>query len=229
MRKLWYGSLLGAAMLIAGCGGEAADTAHPAANTDPSVQAQVTSTSAPSAAVASKPKRNLHPEVVISTNLGDITLRLDSEKAPLTVDNFLTYADSGHYNGTIFHQVREGDILLAGGFTEDLIEKPTQPPVRNEADNGLKNAKGTIALARQPDSIDSSTSQFFINMADNSHLDHHGRTPEEYGFCVFGQVTGGMDILEKLSHMPVEDRDVNGETFMMVPKQAVVVKNVLRK
>ncbi len=228
MQKLWYGSYVGAVLLICGCGGEAANTTE-VERGNSAVQAQVTTTSTTGNPAATAPKKNLHPEVIISTTQGDITLRLDSEKAQLTVDNFLTYVDSGHYNGTIFHQVREGDIVLAGGFTEDLVEKPTAPPVRNEADNGLKNLRGTIALARQPDSIDSSTSQFFINLADNPHLDHHGRTPEEYGFCVFGKVTSGMDVLEKLSHIPVEDRDVNGEIFVMVPKQAVVIKSIRRK
>lgn len=227
MLKIWFGRLwtLGLILCLAGCGGQSEPTADNSEDTG-SVQLPVTPTSAPNPA---PPKKNLYPEVVVETSHGSFVLRLDSEKAPLTVDNFLTYVDSGHYNGTILHQVRAGDIILGGGYTEDFTEKPTRSPVRNEADNGLQNVRGTIALARQPDAIDSSTCQFFINLADNSHLDHHGRTPEEYGYCVFGKVVDGMEVLDLISQVPVEDKIVDGETFVMAPKSAVVIKSMYRR
>lgn len=230
MLKTWFGRLwtLGFILCLAGCGGQSETTAESSEDTG-AVQAQITQTSAPPAAQTPQPKKNLYPEVVVETNHGTFVLRLDSEKAPLTVDNFLTYVDGGHYNGTIIHQVRSGDILLGGGYTEDFTEKPTRSPVRNEADNGLKNVRGTIALARQPDTIDSSTCQFFLNLADNTHLDHHGRTPEEYGYCVFGKVIDGMEVLDLISQVPVEDKIIDGETFVMAPKEPIVIKSMHRR
>src|SRR5690606_19032132 len=133
MLKTWFGRLwtLGFILCLAGCGGQSETTAESSEDTG-AVQAQITQTSAPPAAQTPQPKKNLYPEVVVETNHGTFVLRLDSEKAPLTVDNFLTYVDGGHYNGTIIHQVRSGDILLGGGYTEDFTEKPTRSPVRNE-------------------------------------------------------------------------------------------------
>jgi cyclophilin family peptidyl-prolyl cis-trans isomerase len=124
----------------------------------------------------------------------------------------------------IFHQVVEGYIALAGGFSTDYSEKPAQTPVRNEAHNGLSNKRGAIAMARQFDVIDSSTSQFFVNLGDNAALDHKSRTVEEYGYCVFGHVTEGMDVVEKIGKTPVHD--VQG--FEMTPRQAVVIKSARR-
>lgn len=230
MLRTWCGSLwtLCAVLCLAGCGGEPETTADNG-DESTSMQAQVTNTSAKPGDAAQEPKKNLYPEVAIETTHGTFVVRLDSQKAPLTVDNFLTYVDGGHYDGTIVHQVRSGDILLGGGFTEEFTEKPTRSPVRNEADNGLKNVRGTIALARQPDTIDSSTCQFFINLADNAHLDHHGRTPEEYGFCVFGKVIEGMDAVERIAQLPVEDKIIDGETFVMAPKDTIVIKAMHRR
>ncbi len=230
MQRIWCGRLwtLCAILSLAGCGGQSDSTAD-SGDEAPTVQAPVTKTSNTTSDASLTPKKKLYPEIVVETNHGAFVVRLDSEKAPLTVDNFLTYVDSGHYDGTIIHQVRSGDILLGGGFTEEFTEKPTRSPVRNEADNGLKNVRGTIALARQPDAIDSSTCQFFINLADNPHLDHHGRTPEEYGFCVFGQVIEGMDVVERIAQVPVEDKIIDGETFVMAPRDTVLIKSVHRR
>ena len=166
----------------------------------------------------------LHPQVRISTTLGDVVVRLDAEHAPLTVENFLAYADEGHYNGTIFHQVVPDFVAIGGGFREDLVERPVRGPVRNEAHNGLKNSRGTIAMARQAEIIDSATSPFFFNLADNGSLDHHGRDASDYGYCVFGQVIGGSEIIEALSHTPVADR---GE-FQQLPVTPVAIKSVTR-
>lgn len=166
----------------------------------------------------------LHPVVLIETNLGAITVRLDAEKAPLTVDNFLGYVDSGFYNQTIIHQVFKGQGIMAGGYGVDLAEKPTRIPIRNEAHNGLKNRRGTLAMVRSADAVDSARSQFFFNLADNDALDHRDRTPEGYGYCVFGEVISGMEVLDKIAELPVHDSPQLDST----PTQPVVIKQIRR-
>ena len=166
----------------------------------------------------------LHPVVLIETNLGAITVRLDAEKAPLTVDNFLGYVDSGFYNQTIIHQVFKGQGIMAGGYGVDLVEKPTRIPIRNEAHNGLKNRRGTLAMVRSADAVDSARSQFFFNLADNDALDHRDRTPEGYGYCVFGEVISGMEVLDKIAELPVHESPQLDST----PTQPVVIKQVRR-
>ena len=171
-------------------------------------------------------KRNtdaLHPVVAIRTSLGEITVKLDAELAPITVDNFLTYAKSGQYNGTIFHSVDRGFIALGGGFTPDLQEKPVQLPIRNEAHNGLKNRRGTIAMSRNPEAIDSASCQFFINLADNPSLDFKGReTAAEYGYCVFGEVVSGQDVLDRLDKAEVKSQP----QFDKLPVESITIKAV---
>ena len=163
------------------------------------------------------------PIVSILTNLGTIRVQLDLEKAPITGKNFLWYAGNGHYDGTIFHQIVPGYMALGGGYTEQFEEKPTQFWIRNEAFNGLKNRKGTLAMARRPDQADSSTCQFFFNLVDNPHLDHRSRqSAQEYGYCVFGRVVEGIEVLEKMNHLSVEDE---GE-FSSVPTPAIVIERI---
>jgi len=135
--------------------------------------------------------------VKLHTNKGDITLQLDAEKAPKTVRNFLEYVNSGFYNGTIFHRVIGNFMIQGGGFTKNFAEKPTRASIKNEAANGLKNLRGTLAMARTS-VVDSATSQFFINVADNAFLDYKGKRPEDYGYAVFGQVVAGMDVVDAL-------------------------------
>ncbi len=137
------------------------------------------------------------PIVTIKTNLGEIALKLNPEKAPETVKNFISYAQSGHYNGTIFHRVIDGFMVQGGGFTSDLAQKPTQKQIKNEANNQLKNKKGTVAMARTSE-IHSATSQFFINLSDNEFLNFRDATPSGFGYCVFGEVISGMDVVEKI-------------------------------
>ena len=144
-------------------------------------------------ATAALPK----PTVVMKTSLGEITIQLELDKAPRTVGHFLNYVNSGYYNETIFHQVENGYALVGGGFTADLKEKPTRYTVANEAANGLKNDAGTIAMARRGDP-NSATAQFFINVQDNDFLDHSAPTPQGWGYCVFGQVVAGMDVVKKI-------------------------------
>ncbi len=163
------------------------------------------------------------PVVSLFTNLGTIRIQLDLEKAPITGKNFLWYAGNGHYDGTIIHQVIPGYMALGGGYTEKFEEKPTQFWIRNEAFNGLRNQKGTIAMARRPDQSDSSTCQFFFNLVNNPHLDHISRkNANEYGYCVFGRVIEGMDVLEKMNHLSVDDQG----DFPSVPIPAIVIERV---
>ncbi|MCB0545900.1 MAG: peptidylprolyl isomerase, partial [Saprospiraceae bacterium] len=123
-------------------------------------------------------------KVKLETTLGDIVMELDEEKAPVSCKNVLEYVDAGHYAGTVFHRVINGFMIQGGGYDETLQKKPTKPAIKNEATNGLKNVRGSVAMARTPD-IDSATSQFFINVVDNDFLDHRDETPEGYGYAVF--------------------------------------------
>ena len=136
--------------------------------------------------------------VEMTTSKGVITLELDAERAPVTVANFLEYVNSGHYDGTIFHRVIPGFVIQGGGMESGMREKTTQEPIENEADNGLKNLTGTICMARTNDPH-SATSQFFINLKDNSFLDHTEKTPSGWGYAVFGRVTSGMEVVEAIA------------------------------
>ncbi len=147
---------------------------------------------------ASAPSTNTAVRVVIATNYGDITVELDEEKAPLTVSNFLAYVDAKFYDGTIFHRVIRNFMVQGGGFTIAMEQKPTRPPVKNEAGNGLRNVRGTIAMARTM-IVDSATAQFFINTVDNASLDHRDNTMPGYGYAVFGRVTDGMDVVDAIA------------------------------
>ena len=137
------------------------------------------------------------PVVQLETSMGDITIELNEEKAPKTVENFLNYVNSGHYEGTIFHRVIDGFMIQGGGMDAQMNEKKTNAPIENEADNGLKNDKGTIAMARTQDPH-SATSQFFINVKDNDFLNHSGKNMQGWGYTVFGKVTDGIDVIEKM-------------------------------
>jgi len=142
-----------------------------------------------------------NPQVELKTSLGAIVVELDADKAPLTVENFLQYVKDGHYDGTVFHRVIPGFMIQGGGFTTDFKEKPTRAPVRNEAGNGLRNATGTLAMARRPDPH-SATAQFFINVSDNNSLNFRFPTQEGYGYTVFGKVVKGMDIVQRIVQVP---------------------------
>jgi cyclophilin family peptidyl-prolyl cis-trans isomerase len=160
-------------------------------------------------------------KATIETNLGDIELELDEKKAPLTVKNFVDYAKSGHYNDTVFHRVINGFMIQGGGFTADMNQKPTKEPIRNEAMNGLKNARGTIAMARTM-VVDSATSQFFINLVDNSFLDFRNPSPQGFGYAVFGKVTKGMEVVDQIAKVRTGGRGMHQD----VPVEAVVIKKV---
>ena len=169
----------------------------------------------------------LHPVVVFETSMGSFTVRLDAEKAPLSVGNFLRYVAAKRYDGTVFHQVQKDypKVVLGGSFTADLKEKSgLNPPVRNEAHNGLKNRRGTLAVARQPDIIDTATAMFFINLADNEILNFKSRTPEHYGYCVFGEVIDGLNVMDNIAAVHVHDTQKSQNT----PDEPVVIKSVQR-
>lgn len=137
------------------------------------------------------------PHVLLETSLGNIELELDADKAPLTVDNFLQYVDSGHYNGTVFHRIIAGFMIQGGGFDSNRKQLPTRAPIRNEADNGLPNSRGTIAMARTNDPH-SATAQFFINHAHNHNLNY---SPRSAGYAVFGKVVSGMDVVDQIANV----------------------------
>ncbi len=143
--------------------------------------------------------------IKLHTSHGDISLELDFEKAPVTCENFVSYVESGFYDNTIFHRVIGGFMIQGGGFTPEMQQKKTLAPIRNEADNGLKNKAYTIAMARTPDPH-SATAQFFINLVDNDFLDYTSPTPEGYGYCVFGKVVEGSDIVSQIGKVKTTSR-----------------------
>ena len=157
----------------------------------------------------------------VQTSLGDIELELDAAKAPVTVSNFVAYAKSGHYDGTVFHRVIDGFMIQGGGFTAEMQQKETRAPIRNEAANGLRNRRGTIAMARTM-VVDSATSQFFINLKDNGFLDYRGPHPQTFGYAVFGHVTKGMDVVDKIAKVETGNRGFHQN----VPVEPVVIKKV---
>lgn len=159
--------------------------------------------------------------ITLHTNFGDIELELDFDKAPKTAQNFKQYAESGFYNGTIFHRVIDGFMIQGGGFTQDMEQKETGEPVENEADNGLTNDNGTIAMARTMDPH-SATAQFFINVKDNSFLNHTGKNTNGWGYCVFGKVTSGMDVVEKIKAVDTGNR----AGHQNVPVEPVIIETV---
>ncbi|MCP2039732.1 cyclophilin family peptidyl-prolyl cis-trans isomerase [Neisseria sp. HSC-16F19] len=158
---------------------------------------------------------------VIDTNLGAITVSLDEKKAPQTVANFSQYARKGFYNGTVFHRVIDGFMIQGGGFTADMAQKATEAPIANEADNGLKNRKYTIAMARTA-APHSASSQFFINVADNSFLDHKDKSAQGWGYAVFGKVTDGQAVVDKIAKVPTAHRGMHQN----VPQQPVIIRSV---
>jgi cyclophilin family peptidyl-prolyl cis-trans isomerase len=170
-----------------------------------------------SAVAADQPAKSDNPRVRMTTSMGIIELELDAQHAPGTVANFLSYVNSGFYNGTIFHRVIPGFMIQGGGFTPDMKEKPTGAKIKNEADNGLKNLAGTIAMARTSDPH-SASAQFFINSVDNAFLDHRDKSMQGWGYSVFGKVTQGMDVVKKIEAVPTG----NAGMFQNVPVKDVV-------
>ncbi|HEX2694723.1 MAG TPA: peptidylprolyl isomerase [Acidobacteriota bacterium] len=162
-----------------------------------------------------------NPQVLLKTSKGDITVELFQDKAPISVKNFLSYVDDKHYEGTIFHRVIKGFMVQGGGMTADMNEKSAKPPIKNEAANGLKNKRGTLAMARTPE-IDSATSQFFINLVDNSFLDHQQGAPDKFGYAVFGKVVAGMDVVDAIAAVPTGSKGMHQD----VPREPLTIVSV---
>jgi cyclophilin family peptidyl-prolyl cis-trans isomerase len=162
-----------------------------------------------------------NPVVTISTTLGDITAELFKDRAPVSVQNFLQYVADGFYPGTVFHRVMPGFMIQGGGFTKDMVEKRTRPPIQNEATNGLKNVRGSLGMARTQ-ALRSATAQFFINLADNRRLDHAGYAPDDFGYAVFGRVLSGMDVVDRIGALKTQAVGQHGN----VPVEPVVITGV---
>ena len=172
---------------------------------------------------AEKPKKMTEPtptKVKFETTVGDFVLQLDKAKAPITVENFLSYVKDGHYDGTIFHRVIKDFMAQGGGYTQDFKQKPTKASIKNEADNGLKNKRGSIAMARTPDP-NSASSQFFINFKDNDFLNYTSPTPQGWGYAVFGEVVEGMNVVDEMAKIPTGP---GGPMPTDVPQTPIVVK-----
>lgn len=200
-----------AAAVLGGCGGSKGS----ATDGDPSP---------PTASKSAEPVDPLHPVVEISTSGGAIRVELDAEKAPSTVENFLLYAKRGFYDETIIHYVAADKMIIGGGYGVDGQLKRSGMTVRNEAHNGLKNVRGTIAMARDTAAgVDSATSQFFINLADSPNFDHRGDGASEYGYCVFGKVVGGLEVADEISRASTRDQ---GGDLVQTPDPQVVVKSI---
>jgi len=161
-----------------------------------------------------------NPRVRLKTGLGDVVIELYPDKAPASVANFLAYVSEGFFKGTVFHRVIPGFMIQGGGLTAGMQQKPTRAPVKNEAANGLKNDRGTLAMARTMDP-DSATAQFFINVADNAFLNHRSPTPDGYGYAVFGRVVEGMDVVDKIVAVPT----TTVGPYQNVPRQPVVIES----
>ena len=162
-----------------------------------------------------------NPKVLIKTSRGDITLELFKDKAPLTVGNFLSYVNDKFYEGTIFHRVIKGFMIQGGGLTEDMHEKASKPPIKNEAGNGVKNKRGTIAMARST-VVNSATCQFFINLVDNGNLNHKDDSDQGFGYCVFGRVLEGMNVVDAIAELPTGSK----LGYSDVPWQPITILSV---
>ncbi len=162
-------------------------------------------------------------KVLMKTSKGDITIELYPDKAPVTVKNFLTYVDEKFYDGLVFHRVIKDFMIQGGGYTAEFVQRPAKPPIKNEAGNGLKNDRGTIAMARTP-AVDSATCQFFINHKNNDFLNHKDDSPEGFGYCVFGKVTDGMNVVDAIASSPT------GTLHGMkdVPREPIAIISVRR-
>ena len=165
-----------------------------------------------------------NPVVVVATSMGDITIELFKDRAPVSVDNFLQYVADGFYEGTIFHRVKPGYVIQGGGYTPEMVERATRPPIQNEATNGLRNTRGTVAMARMR-ALRSATAQWYINLANNSALDHRGYSPDDFGYAVFGRVLDGMDVVDKIAATPTAMNGPHDD----VPVTPVVITKVTVK
>ena len=227
--RLWtVSAILLAAIAVSGCGKSTAEKVGNA----PSEGESATSTAALPAASAAVPRpsapsqKPIDPMIVLHTSQGDITLKLFTDKAPRTVENFLrNYAERGFYNETIFHHVEPGQMIIAGGYTADLQRKQPRAPIYNESRNGLQNRRGTVAMIRDSESPHTATSEFFINLADNPVFDFkEADDNEEPGYCVFGEIVSGMEVIDRIAQLPTASMG----DFAKVPSPPVTIAGVER-
>lgn len=169
-------------------------------------------------------KKAVNPVVVIETTMGNITVELFQDRAPKTAANFLEYVKTGFYSDTVFHRVIKGFMIQGGGLTSAMEQKPTRSPVENEASNGEKNVRGAVAMARTSE-IHSATAQFFINTVNNPFLDHRSTSPDGFGYCVFGKVSAGMEVVDRIENTPTGSKGMHRD----VPIQPVIIKGVQLK
>ncbi len=216
MKWMW----LGMAMALAGGSAVSAQDGLEM----PPVPGAADTTIAAAEAPAPEPEQAKETDmVIIKTTLGDIKVKLAADKAPLTVANFLAYVDDKHYDGTIFHRVIDGFMIQGGGFDKEMRQKPTKAPIKNEAANGLLNKRGTLAMARTA-IVDSATSQFFINVKDNGFLDFRAPNPQGFGYCVFGEVVEGLDVVDQIKGV----RTATKAGMSDVPLETVEIVSVTR-
>jgi peptidyl-prolyl cis-trans isomerase A (cyclophilin A) len=228
--KVWTQFVLIIAVVaVTGCGKSAkqAEAVADSGSTQSSApESGATSIASGGQAAAPEKQKPSDPVVVLHTSQGDVTVKLFAEKAPRTVENFLRgYAERGFYEQTIFHHVEPGQMLIAGGYTADLQRKPGRTPIYNESSNGLLNRRGTVAMIRDPEAPHSATSEFFVNLADNPDFDFKSTDADDLpGYCVFGEVVAGMDVIERIAQLPTTSL---GE-FAKVPSPPVTVGAVQR-
>ena len=227
VKGVWFAWSIAVTLAIAAGCSKSAGTA----DQDDAVASEETGTeSSATAARRKSTERKLieldpNPRVVFETNLGTIVLELDRAKAPKTVDHFMTLVEGGRYHGTIFHRVEKDYVVVGGVYDEAGRPTRNARTIPCEADNGLKNVRGTVAMSRDPADLESGSCEFFINVVDNEHLDHHGDSPEEFGFCVFGKVVEGMkSVVDKLAELPVEETEAYGTS----PVEQVVLRSARR-
>lgn len=216
MKWIWFGM----AMALAGGTAASAQDGLDVPPVPEAVEATVAAADEPAPAPEQAKETDM---VLIKTTLGDIKVKLNADKAPLTVANFLAYVDDKHYDGTIFHRVIDGFMIQGGGFDANMRQKPTKAPIKNEAANGLQNKRGTLAMARTM-VVDSATSQFFINVKDNGFLDFRAPNPQGFGYCVFGEVVEGMDVVDQIKGV----RTTTKAGMSDVPLETVEILSVSR-
>jgi len=220
-RPIWVLALLVAvALAVMGCSSGSTTTTGGSAADQTTTIPTTADTTATTQTIGEVSVNDSNPRVELVTSMGTIVLELEASAAPITVENFLSYVQSGFYDGTIFHRVIPGFMAQGGGFTSDMKQKPTNAPIKNEAGNGLKNLRGTVAMARTG-VVDSATAQFFINVVDNSFLDHTAETPQGYGYAVFGKVVSGLEVADAMAAAPTTSKG----QFQDVPVTPIVIKS----
>jgi cyclophilin family peptidyl-prolyl cis-trans isomerase len=227
-KLLLTAALVAGALALGGCTKKTDDhyegkvKANEPSTTSPGYEGKADKPSTMSPSVTPRTPAGKNPRVVLKTSLGNITVELFADKAPITVKNFLRYVDDKFYDGTIFHRVMSNFMIQGGGFTQDLQKKPTHAAIKNEADNGLNNTRGTLAMARTSFK-DSATAQFFINVKDNPNLNHRG-PGRRFGYCVFARVIQGKDVVEKIRNTPTRPEGVHKH----LPQKTVLILQARR-